>query len=84
MHGTTMKDRILSMAGMLRALRDDYANGYLQTVQELIHANMFSNLLDMAAYLNEQGFKDAAAVITGGVLEQHLRELCAKNAIRTF
>jgi uncharacterized protein (DUF2164 family) len=84
MHGSVLKDRILSMAGLLRALRYDYANGYLQTVQELVHADMFANFLDMAAYLHDQGFKDAAAVIGGGVLEQHLRELCEKNGIKTL
>jgi hypothetical protein len=80
-HGNTLQERIISLAGMLKALRMDYENGYLQTVEELIHADMFSNFLDMAAYLVTQRYKDAAAVITGSALEQHLRALCKKNDI---
>jgi len=29
----------------------------------------------------EEGYKDPAAVIIGGVLEEHLRKLCLKNSI---
>ena len=29
----------------------------------------------------EEGYKDAAAVIAGGTLEAHLRQLCTKNDI---
>jgi hypothetical protein len=32
-------------------------------------------------YLLEEGYKDAAAVIAGGVLEEHLRKLCARHGI---
>jgi hypothetical protein len=59
---------------MLQALRADYKAGYLQTVQELVHANVFSDFLDMASYLHEQGYKDPAAVIAGSVLEEHLSQ----------
>ena len=65
----------------LQALRDDYANGYFRTLAELIHADVFSDFLDMADYLIEQKYKDPAAVIAGSVLEEHLRKLCDKNGI---
>ncbi len=35
----------------------------------------------MAEYLLEQGYKDAAAVIVGSVLEEHLRKLAEKSGI---
>jgi hypothetical protein len=35
----------------------------------------------MAEHLQEAGYKDAAAVMTGSVLEQHLRQLCQKHNI---
>ncbi len=69
---------------MLQALKTEYEKGYLQTVQEIIHGNTFASFLDMAIYLRDQGYKDAAAVIAGSVLEQHLRELCNKNGIPTI
>ena len=35
----------------------------------------------MADYLLEEGYKDPAAVLAGGTLEEHLRKLCQKNDI---
>lgn len=67
------------LAGILKALRSDYAIGYLQTVQELIHADLFSDFLEMADYFLKQGFKGPAAVMAGSILEEHLRKLCHKN-----
>jgi hypothetical protein len=75
----TLSERIRSAAGRLSALREEYALGYLKTFQELVHADMFSDFLDMAYYLNEQNYKDPAAVIAGSSLEQHLRELAKKD-----
>jgi hypothetical protein len=67
--------------GILQALRDDYEAGYLQSVVELVHADIFADFLDMADYLLQQGYKDPAAVVTGSVLEAHLRKLCDKHGI---
>ena len=67
------------LAGTLRALRSAYANGYLDSVREQLHGETFGNFLDMAAHLLAEGYKDAAAVIAGGTLEQHLRALCEKH-----
>ena len=35
----------------------------------------------MAEYLLAEGYKDPAAVVIGSVLEEHLRQVCAKNGI---
>jgi hypothetical protein len=67
--------------GMLQALRNDYEAGYLQSVIELVHADIFADFLDMADYLLQQGYKDPAAVVTGSVLEAHLHKLCDKQGI---
>jgi hypothetical protein len=52
-------------------------------VVELIHADIFTDFLDMADYLMQQGYKDPAAVVAGSVLEEHLRKLCDKYGIPT-
>jgi hypothetical protein len=65
--------------GTLQALRDDYESGYLQSVVELVHADIFADFLDMADYLIQQGYKDPAAVVAGSVLEEHLRKLCGNS-----
>ena len=72
---------IPSLVGILKALRNDYLAGHLQAIHELIHADIFSDFLEMANYLLEENYKDPAAVLAGGVLEEHLRKLCEKNGI---
>jgi hypothetical protein len=70
-------------SSILKALRNDYQAGNLRSVLELIHSDVFSDFLEMAAYLLAEGYKDPAAVIAGTVLEEHLRKLCDKNSIPT-
>jgi len=72
---------IPQIGGALKALRQSVASGYLVSTQELIHADLFSDFLEMAEHLLGEGYKDPAAVLIGGVLEEHLRKLCSKNGI---
>lgn len=67
--------------GILRALLTAYLQGLLESVQEIVCAELFDDFLEMAGHLLQQGYKDPAAVIGGGVIEQHLRKLCQKHAI---
>jgi hypothetical protein len=69
------------LLGVILALRADYEAGYLLSFQELVHAEVFADFLEMASYLNSEGYKDPAAVLVGGVLEDHLRQLCRKNNV---
>lgn len=71
------------LLGVLKALREDVANGHLQTVGELIHAAVFGDFLDQAEHLLGEGYKTPAAVIAGVSLETHLRKLCDKHSIPT-
>jgi len=67
--------------GIVAALRDDLRDGYVNTLVELVHADIFADFLDMAYHLQEAGFKDAAAVITGSTLESHIKKICSKYSI---
>lgn len=69
--------------GIVEALKSDYEDGYMHSLQELLHAEMFADFLEMADHLLEEGYKDPAAVLTGGVLEEHLRTLGTKNGLPT-
>jgi hypothetical protein len=69
------------VVGNLRALRTAYASGYLATVTELVHAELFADFLEMAEYLVSEGYKDPAAVLGGSLLEEHLRQLATKHGI---
>jgi hypothetical protein len=82
-HSSYMGSTLATQVGALRALRRDYLDGFLATVEGLIRGDMFSDFLDMAEYLLEQDYKDPAAVLIGGVLEEHLRGLCTARGLPT-
>ena len=69
--------------GVLKAAKQEIDGGWLFTVKGLVSAEIFSDFLEMADYLLREGYKDPAAVMTGSVLEEHLRQLCNKNSIPT-
>ncbi|WP_434687018.1 HEPN domain-containing protein [Pseudanabaena minima] len=67
--------------GILKAAKDDYENGYLFDVKQLIEAELFDDFLEQAIYLYDSGYHQPAAVIAGCVLEDGLRKLCLTNGI---
>jgi hypothetical protein len=42
--------------GILRAIEDDLRNGMLVNIQEMVTAEVFDDMMDMAEYLLEQGY----------------------------
>jgi len=73
-----------SIIGVAKALKEDIGAGYTQSLTELVHADIFSDFLDMSKHLNDNGYKDSAAVIAGSTLESHLKKLAVKNGISTL
>ena len=69
------------IAGVCKSLLSDIRNGYTRTMEELIHADVFADYLEMADHLLATGYKDAAAVIAGSTLEAHLHKLCGKHGL---
>jgi len=69
------------LKGVLAAAAEDYKGGYLFRLESLVTAEVFADFLEMADYLLSESYKDAAAVLIGGVLEEHLRKLCIANGI---
>jgi hypothetical protein len=70
-----------SVIGVVKALKEDLELGYLQGLAEIVHSEVFSDFLEMAKYLNENGYKDASAVIAGSTLESHLRKIADKHSV---
>ena len=68
---------------ILYSIQNEIDGGWIFTVKKLISAEIFSDFLEMAQHLLEQGYKDPAAVMIGSVLEENLRQLCAANNIDT-
>jgi len=73
--------RVMHIIGILLALKEDLENDFLKSMHELVHAEIFTDYLEMSEYLISEGYKDSAAVIAGSTLESHLRELCKKHHI---
>jgi len=67
--------------GILRALREDLEKGFLTSVKDLVISEVFTNFLDMAKDLLDNGYKDPAALLIGAVLEDGLRKIADKNKI---
>lgn len=68
---------------ILKSIKDEIEGGWLFSVKGLVSGEIFADFLEMADHLLSNNYKDAAAVIAGSVLEEHLRQLCMKNGIET-
>lgn len=66
---------------VVESVLEDIKGDYFFESKQLLEAEVYSNFLDQSEALLNSGYKDAAAVIVGGVLEQHLRSMCAKRNI---
>lgn len=74
---------ISQMCGIALSMKYDYENGLMVNIRSLVQADIFADFLEMGEYLLNEGYKDAAAVIIGAVLEDSLKKLCEKNEIST-
>lgn len=71
----------IELGAVVQALNDDFKSGAMQSVVELVHAAVFDDLLELASELAGKGYYPPAAVVTGAVLEEHIRKLAQKNEI---
>ncbi len=72
---------VSELAGILRAIQHDLKSGLLLNVRRLLQAEIFADFLEMAEHLIGEGYKDAAGVLLGAVLEDSLRKLAVKHGI---
>lgn len=72
---------LAGLIGVADSLLHNIRAGYLKTLEELLHGEVFGDFLEMAQYLLDSGYKDAAAVVAGSTLEAHLKQLCKKSGI---
>jgi hypothetical protein len=68
--------------GVLRAIREDVANGCLTGLRRLVAAEVFTDFLEMAEHLLEHGYHHPAASLGGAVLEDGLRRELAARGVR--
>jgi hypothetical protein len=65
--------------GTLRAIMEAIDAGLLLRVEELAIAETFSNLMEQADYLFQEGYFLASGVLGRAVLEEHLRKWCERS-----
>jgi uncharacterized protein (DUF2164 family) len=67
--------------GVAKAIQHDVKHGLLVDFKALVQAEVFADFLEMGEYLLNEGYKDAAAVIIGSVLEDGLRKLSERAGL---
>ena len=67
--------------GILRAVLEDIEQGFIETVRQLIAAELFSDFFEQAEHLLENGYKAPSASLAGAVLENGLRSIANRNEI---
>jgi hypothetical protein len=77
----TSAELAASLHGLVRALKVDVAADALATVRETGHADLLAVFLHMAEGLLGAQRKGPAAVLLGGALEAHLRNLAVKHHV---
>ncbi len=72
-------DHVEDGLGILAAAKNEIQGGWLFTTKEIVSAEILSDFIEMAICLLGEQCKEAAAVMGGSVLEEHLRQLCNKH-----
>jgi len=67
--------------GILVDLKEDILGSYLTDIKTLISAEVFSDFLEMAEHLLENGYKDPVALCEA-VLQDGLRKIATKKGIK--
>lgn len=74
---------ISELVGILKGVQHDIKSGLLSDLRRLLNAEIFADFLDMSEHLLNEGYKDAAAVILGAILEDSLRKLADGSEVST-
>jgi hypothetical protein len=77
-HGNNY-DHLCEIQGALKGLKRALDADLLYDMRRLLQADIFADFLEMAEHLHSEGYKDPAAVLLGGVLEDGLRKLSESN-----
>jgi hypothetical protein len=78
-HASNSLTAAKSMHGTLQAIRDAIDNDLLVRFEDLVFAEAFSDLVEQAEYLFDQGYILASGVILRAVLEERLRRMCNRR-----
>lgn len=74
-------NRIQHLAGVLAAAHHDFEDGFLFNIRNFVRVEVLTDFLTQADALFTEGVFEAAASLTGAVLEDALRRMCDANDI---
>jgi hypothetical protein len=74
---------VSELVGILKGIQHEIKSGLLTDLRRLLQAEIFADFLEMAEHLLTEGYKDASAVLLGGVLEDSLRKLADSLGVAT-
>lgn len=69
-------EELAQLAGRLEAIKAAIEDDVLSSIEGIVLAEAFDDLLDQAEHLLSQNYHLAAGVLGRAVLEEHLRKLC--------
>jgi len=78
---TTNYSIMKQLKAVFLAAKEDYEGGHLNSIRNLVQAEVFDNELEQASELQATGYKLPAAVVAGVVLETTLRQMCTDRSI---
>jgi hypothetical protein len=67
-----------ALLGVLTSLRREIANGGLAQFEELVHGDVYADLIAQGEGLHRDGYSRAGAVVAGAALEEHIKKLAGK------
>ncbi|WP_437503219.1 hypothetical protein [Sorangium sp. So ce1099] len=74
---------VSELTGILKGVQHEVKSGMLSDFRQMLRAEIFTDFMEMAEHLLEQGYKDAAAVLLGAVLEDSLRNIADSHGVPT-
>jgi uncharacterized protein (DUF2164 family) len=72
---------VSELVGILKGVQHEIKSGLLTDLRRLLQAEIFADFLEMSEHLLNEGYKDASAVLLGGVLEDSLRKLADSKCV---
>lgn len=73
--------RLKRLRAVFLAAREDFDGGYLNSIRNLVQAELAGDEIDQARELLVSGYSAAAAVVAGVILETTLRSLCSRRGL---
>lgn len=75
------EDDVNKLKGIFRAAKDDYAGGYLFSMQVLVSGEIYGDFTLLAKTALTQGLKDVAAVLACAALEDALKRFALMHGL---